>query len=238
MAVLCNVCKTIRLFSVCEKELGHVIGSRPISTVSPALKSRPSTVGIPAWAKAANKRRAQVLLVQKKKTPSQMQAELRLADLESNKSDFLTTSRVGVHKCQKKTTEGSRMATSTNGEMFMFSHPKQDYPAEHTKAVSTSELVGHNTLPNGYSNSLSESQIADIRLLQKLDPKLWSVDILSDMYKVTPLAIINSCPLNSDQQLQLEVEQDFLASLSDYEKKEYIYFKNNERKKQLRKIAK
>ena len=46
--------------------------------------------------------------MQKKKTPGQMQAELRLADLESNKSDFLTTTRVGVHKCQKKTTEENR----------------------------------------------------------------------------------------------------------------------------------
>jgi hypothetical protein len=34
-----------------------------------------------------------------------MQAELRLADFESNKSDFLTTSRVGVHRLKKKTTE-------------------------------------------------------------------------------------------------------------------------------------
>ena len=41
----------------------------------------------------------------KKKTPTQMQAELRLADFESNKSDFLTTSRVGVHRLKKKTTE-------------------------------------------------------------------------------------------------------------------------------------
>jgi hypothetical protein len=39
----------------------------------------------------------------------------------------------------------------------------------------------------------------------------------------------NAAPLNPDQQLHLEVEQDFLATLSDYEKKEYSYFKNNVR---------
>ena len=73
-----------------------------------ASKGRPGTVGIPAWAKAANKRRAQLLLVEKKKTPDQMQAEVRLADVGSNKSDFLTTSRVGVHRPKERTTEANR----------------------------------------------------------------------------------------------------------------------------------
>lgn len=62
------------------------------------MKRRPSTVGVPAWAKAAKKRQAQILLLEKKKTTRQMQAELRLADTDSNKSDFLTTTRVGIHK--------------------------------------------------------------------------------------------------------------------------------------------
>ena len=39
----------------------------------------------------------------------------------------------------------------------------------------------------------------------------------------------NMAPLNADQQLQLEVEQDFLATLSEYERKEYTYFKDNVR---------
>ena len=37
-----------------------------------------------------------------------MQAEVRLADVESNKSDFLTTSRVGVHKPKHRITETNR----------------------------------------------------------------------------------------------------------------------------------
>ena len=39
----------------------------------------------------------------------------------------------------------------------------------------------------------------------------------------------NMAPLNPDQQLQLEVEQDFMATLSEYERKEYTYFKSNVR---------
>ena len=90
------------------------------------LKSRPSTAGIPAWAKAANKRRAQVLLLEKKKTPAQMQAEVRLADVESNKSDFLTTSRVGVHKPKQKTTETNRFVVLGSGfEFYHFYHIHQ-----------------------------------------------------------------------------------------------------------------
>jgi hypothetical protein len=46
--------------------------------------------------------------VEKKKTPDQMQAEVRLADVGSNKSDFLTTSRVGVHRPKERTTEANR----------------------------------------------------------------------------------------------------------------------------------
>lgn len=62
------------------------------------MKGRRGTVGIPAWAKAANKRRAQVILLDKEKTPAQLNAEIRLADDKSTKFDFFTTSRVGVHK--------------------------------------------------------------------------------------------------------------------------------------------
>ncbi|CAB3989324.1 Hypothetical predicted protein [Paramuricea clavata] len=239
MAVLCNVCKIIRLLSVGEREFNRVFGIRLISTCNTASKSRPSTVGVPAWAKAANKRQAQVLLLEKKKTPTQMQAEVRLADVKSNKSDFLTTSRVGVHKPKEKTTDqANRMTLSTSGEMFVFYHAKQDYPVQHSKAVNTIEIPQEDSSSNDNTNSLSESQVVEIKLLQRRDPKLWTVDVLSDMYKVNPLAIINAAPLSPDQQLHLEVEQDFLATLSDYEKKEYSYFKNNERRKQLQKIGK
>lgn len=108
------------------------------STSCILAKSRPSTVGIPAWAKAAKKRNARVLLLDKKKTDEQMQAEVRLADINSNKSDFLTASRVGVHRPKTKPhslpTE-SRMATTSNEEMFVFYHPAKDYPVEHTKVT-------------------------------------------------------------------------------------------------------
>lgn len=85
-----------------------LVASRLISSCTPALKRRPGTVGVPAWAKAANKRRAQVLLLEKTKTPAQLQAEMRLADVESKKSDFMTTSRVGVHRPKEKAMEGNR----------------------------------------------------------------------------------------------------------------------------------
>jgi hypothetical protein len=49
-----------------------------------------------------------------------MQAEVRLADVKSNKSDFLTTSRVGVHKPKEKTTEqANRLVTSLNFKIFL-----------------------------------------------------------------------------------------------------------------------
>lgn len=46
----------------------------------------------------------------------------------------------------------------------------------------------------------------------------------------------NAVPLDADQQLHLEAEQDFLATLSDYEKKEYAYFKENVRLSSINRV--
>ncbi|XP_028398274.1 uncharacterized protein LOC114521897 [Dendronephthya gigantea] len=230
----CSACKMLRHFFVGDRGLCRVFGTRNVSTSNFVSKSRPSTVGVPAWAKAANKRRAQTLLLEKKKTPSQIQAEVRVADVKSNKSDFLTSSRVGVHKPETRaaSNEGYRM-TSASGEMYLFYHPKQDYPVKHSKEMNAegSEMLGNSSSRTGNDHSLSEPQIAEIKRLQNRDPKLWTVDILADMYNVKPLAICNVAPLSHDQQVHLEVEQDFLRRLSDYERKEYTYFKNNERRR-------
>lgn len=203
------------------------------------MKSRPSTVGVPAWAKAAKKRQAQVLLLEKKKTAQQMKAELRLADKDSNESDFLTTTRVGVHRPKHTSlsqhTTRSTMASTHNQEIFVFYHPPQDYPIQHSKVVNSSDWMTVEDSKMDYKDSLSESQLAEVQSLQNQDPKLWTAEVLSHMYKVKPLSIIMAAPLSPEQQLELEVEQDFQSRLSDYEKKEYADFKEIERRKQLQK---
>ncbi|XP_046841290.1 uncharacterized protein LOC124435398 [Xenia sp. Carnegie-2017] len=237
-----NIWKRNALFSVDKLLLNYFsrfkVGRKLFSTSSTSLKGRRGTVGIPSWAKAANKRRAQVILLDKEKTPAQFDAEIRLADDKSTKFDFFTTSRVGVHKPNASNVmENGKSISTSNGNMIIFYHPRKNYSSEDIERNSN-DLLHKDLSQDQRASHLTDTQISEIRSLRKLDPKLWTVDMLANMYKVEPLDISDVAPLNTSQQLHLEVEQEFLATLSDYEKVEYSYFKDNERKKQLRKFTK
>ena len=65
-----------------------------ISTSLPHCKSGPKTLGIPAWAKAAQRRRRSVMRLDKPKTMDQIHAEFRVAN-DPTELNIYTTTRQG-----------------------------------------------------------------------------------------------------------------------------------------------
>jgi len=65
---------------------------RCISTTCVCLKKTPRTVGVPAWAKAAQRRRKSLSRLDKPKTIEHIQAECRLG-IDNVKLDFFTGTR-------------------------------------------------------------------------------------------------------------------------------------------------
>ena len=72
---------------------GPIQGTSAISTSSPHQKSGPKTVGVPAWAKAVQRRRRSVMRLHKPKSMEQIQAEYRVANDPLELSVYTTTRR-------------------------------------------------------------------------------------------------------------------------------------------------
>lgn len=69
-----------------------LLTTRGISTTPVFMKTNPRTVGVPAWAKAAQRRRRSLVKLDKPKTVEQIEAEYRLSN-ETTKLDFYTSTK-------------------------------------------------------------------------------------------------------------------------------------------------
>lgn len=83
----------LRSESVSLCPLGAVQVVRTVSTTQPCLKRTPHTVGVPAWAKATQRRRRSLARLQRPKTIEKIQAEYRLANDPTELNLYTTTRR-------------------------------------------------------------------------------------------------------------------------------------------------
>ncbi|KAK3755014.1 hypothetical protein QZH41_011058, partial [Actinostola sp. cb2023] len=72
-----------------------------------------------------------------------------------------------------------------------------------------------------FKDNLDPEEIKEAKVLRQKDPKLWTVNSLSRLLKVKPLAIVLNAPLTEEQKYEIEIERKLIHQWSDYKRKEY-----------------
>jgi len=197
---------------------------RNISTTQLCLKKTPHTVGVPAWAKAAGRRKKVLAKMEKPKSEKQIQAEFNLANDPTQLSLYTTTRRGPLpgYNEEDSQIEKSKITMSADKSMFVCYHPAKPFPLQFSKEVDTRQWWQQDgDHVNRYRDSLTNEEVKEVIELRKADPKLWTVNALSHMLKVKPLAVMLAAPLSDEQKFEVEVEQKLLNEWTEIKRKTY-----------------
>ncbi|XP_068757333.1 uncharacterized protein [Montipora capricornis] len=197
---------------------------RHISMTQLCHKKTPHTVGVPAWAKAAGRRRKVLAKMEKPKSDEQIKAEFNLAN-DSTELSLYTTTRGGPPSNfneEDSQIEKPKITMSADKTMFVCYHPARPFPLQFSKEVDTRQWWqkdGEHV--QEYRDSLTDEERKEVMKLRKADPKLWTVNALSHMLKVKPLAVMLAAPLSDDQKFEVEVEHRLLNEWPEIKRKTY-----------------
>ncbi|XP_048580101.1 uncharacterized protein LOC116612487 [Nematostella vectensis] len=196
--------------------------SNNISTSSCDLKKTPHTVGVPAWAKAAQRRWRSLTKLDKPKTKEQIEAEYLLSN-NPEKLDFYTSTKNAKPK-DTTTDNEPEMVLTKNRKAFVIYHPKKHDPHEllYSKDATITpwwELSADEV--KNYRDTLTDEEVSEARKLRSKDPLLWTVNALSRLYKAKPLVVMLAAPLTDEQKEEVEIERKLLQQWSDYKRKYY-----------------
>lgn len=197
---------------------------RNISTSQLCHKKTPHTVGVPAWAKAAGRRRKVLAKMEKPKSDEQIKAEVNLANDPTELSLYTTTRGVSLpgHKEDDSQIEKPKITMSADKTMFVCYHPAKPFPLQFSEEVDTRQWWqkdGEHV--KEYRDSLTDEEKKEVIGLRKSDPKLWTVNALSHLLKVKPLAVMLAAPLSDEQKFELEVEHKLLNEWPEIKRKTY-----------------
>ncbi|XP_073228377.1 uncharacterized protein [Porites lutea] len=215
-----NLCR----YSRESNGLRGAVPLRNISTSQLCLKKTPHTVGVPAWAKAAGRRKKVLARMEKPKSEKQIHAEFNLANDPTELSLYTTTRRGPLpgYKEEDSQIDKPKITMSADKTMFVCYHPAKPFPLQFSKEVDTRhwwQKDGDHV--NRYRDSLTDEEIKEVFELRREDPKLWTVNALSHMLKVKPLAVMLAAPLSDEQKFEVEVEQKLLNEWTDIKRKTY-----------------
>ncbi|XP_031552304.1 uncharacterized protein LOC116289500 [Actinia tenebrosa] len=201
------------------------LAARGISTTSVFMKNTPRTVGVPAWAKAAQRRRRSLIKLDKPKTVEQIEAEYRLSN-ETNKLDFFTTTKNSRPQFSEVENEDEKpqISLTRNKTAFVCYHPPRKDPNALLFSKEAFERPWWHLTQDevkDFKDSLDPEEAKEVKELRQKDPKIWTVNSLSRLFKVKPLAIVKIAPLTDEQKYEIEIERKLLKQWSDYKRKEY-----------------
>ncbi|KAJ7318878.1 hypothetical protein OS493_037289 [Desmophyllum pertusum] len=196
-----------------------------LSTTHVCRKKTPHTVGVPAWAKAGQKRRKDLMEMEKPKSEKQILAEFNLANDPTELNLYITTRKgplpeyTADHESQL---EKAKITMSTDQSMFVCYHPAKPFPLQFSKEVGYHVWWHQDTnFVDNYRDELTIEEVEEVRKLREEDPKLWTVTALSRMLEVKPLAIMLAAPLTDEQKFELEVEGKLVSEWPKTKRKTY-----------------